>query len=198
MAPEYTTIAKLKNDIPLTTSDFDDVLLEIIEGVSSQFDAVYGETFESESVVELHDGRNTQDGLILFRRPGAAPTLVEEDGTPLTEGDDYQIDSPISRRLLRMDGSSNLTGFGFAVGTRNVSVTYPTEFILLPASIDRACIEESIRVWLGINAANTNDGGAIGITSRSPETGTTLSFTAEDLMPKTIRLLESFHNRRGF
>lgn len=197
-APEYTTIAKLKNDIPLTVSDHDNVLLEIIQGVSSQFDAVYGSTFDSETVIDKLDGRNTRDGLMLLRRPGTAPTLVEEDAVTLVVDVDYLIDSPQSRRLLRADGAGNENAFGFASGIRNVHVTYVTEFVVLPVAIDRACIEESIRVWKGINAANTNDGGAIGITSRSPETGTTLSFTVEDLMPKTLRLLEAFRDRRRF
>ncbi len=201
----YTTIAKLKNDIPLTGATHDDVLLEIIKGVSGLFDALYGETFDQKTAVEYHNGTNSQNGIILRSHPDALvatwtglPAIVLEGTTALVRDTDYFIDTPVTRRILRLDGSGNMTTGGFAAGTRNIKVTYPTRWATIPDDIDRACIEESIRAWKGINAAGTNDGGSLGVTSRSPETGTGLSFTPEDLMPKTVRLLEAYKRRRDF
>ncbi len=200
----YTTIAKLKNDIPITVATYDTVLAEIIDGVSGLFDVLYGETFDQKTAVEYHNGTNSQNGIILNSHPDASISVwdaaeeVLEGTTALVRDTDYFVDTPVTRRILRLDGSGNMTTGGFAAGIRNIKVTYPTRWATIPDDIDRACIEESIRAWKGVNVAGTNDGGSLGVSSRSPETGTGLSFWPEDLMPKTVRLLEAYRRRRDF
>ncbi len=200
----YTTIAKLKLDIPISVATYDTVLLEIIEGVSGQFDVAYGETFSQKTRVEYHNGSHSERGIILQSHPDASLSVwdaaeeVLEGTTTLVRGTDYFVDVPVTRRVLRLDGSGNMTGGGFASGTRNIKITYPTRWATIPDDIDRACIFESIAVWKRINVAGTNDGGSLGVSSRSPEVGTGLSFTLEDLSPGTLRLLEAYRRRRDF
>ena len=201
----YATKDNVKLAIPITVATYDTPINDMIDGVSGLFDTLYGETFDQKTRVEYHNGTNSQHGIILNSRPDAdvstwtsLPAIVLEGSATLVKDTDYHIDDPVTRRVLRLDGSGNMTTSGFAAGTRNIKVTYPTRWATIPDDIERACIEEVVRTWKRLNVSDTNEGGAIGITSRSPDTGTSLSFTAEDLMPQTVRMLEAYRQRREF
>lgn len=200
----YTTAAKVKTALNITVATYDDTIGEIIAGVSGLFDAVYGETFSQATEVEYHDGTNTSNGIILRRHPDAlsatwdAAEEVIEGTTTLVRDTDYFVDTPVTRRVLRLDGSGNMTTGGFAAGTRNIKITYPSRWATIPRDIAVACRNESVVAWKRWNVAGTADGGSAGTTSRGPETGTSLGFTPEDLMPGTVRLLNAYLRRRDF
>lgn len=203
--PSYATTAQVKLAIPITVATFDANIQDIIDGLSSFFDTRYGVSFESVTRVEFHDGRRTEDGLILQRHPDPDSDLwdsssaeVLEDGIALVRDTDYFVDTPVSRRLLRMDGAGELQSPGFAAGTRNVKVTFPTRFAVIPEDLKAATVAESVRTWKRLNYSATNDGGAAGLVSRGPETGTSLSFVVEDLMPSTVRMLDAYRQQRDF
>ena len=200
----YATTANVKLAIPITVATYDTPIADLVLGVSGVFDVLYGETFSQKTEVEYHHGSHSENGIILRSHPDASISVwdaaeeVIEGTTTLVRGTDYFVDTPVNRRVLRMDGAGNLIASGFAAGIRNVKITYPTRWATIPDDIERACIEEVVRLWKRLNYAGTNDGGAAGLTSRGPETGTSLSFAPEDLAPSTLRLLEAYRRRRSF
>jgi len=198
--PAYTTLDKLKTAIGITTADHDAELTDVIEQVSSLFDLLYGQTFQSETVKEWHDGSHSQDGIILDQIPSeadAAIVIVEGD-TALVLDTDYRLDPYPSRRIGRLDASDTPRLGGFTSGTKNVFVTYADRFTVIPSDIERATLDESIRAWQAYNSSGASDGARIGISQRSPETGTNLTYTTDDLSPTTLRLVETYRRQRAF
>lgn len=198
MATSYATIAQVKLAIGITSALHDAELTEIVSQVSRGFDTIYGEGFDSQSRKEWHNGFASGDGLLLDHIPDdTTPAfVVVEDTTTLTIADDYRVSDYPSRLLTRMDDADTVRLSGFVPGQKNVRVEYDSRFTVIPDDIERACIEESVRAWQVRNSSGASDGNRIGITQRSPEAGTSLTYTEDDFSATTMRILNAYKTQR--
>ncbi len=197
----YCLKAAVKSVLGITDTTYDSEIDDIIDRTDAAMDSYCGRTFVRESVVEYHDGGGiSPGGIALNREPSeatadrAAATLVE-DGVSLTVGTDWFLSAFPSRMVYRMDGSSNYVESGFASGYRNVVVTYWTSYQTLPNDIVGVSVMESARSFLQWNTTQF-DGGRLGVTQKSPESGTSLSYAPDDISAASQRVLDSYRANR--
>ena len=197
----YTTLARVKSAIGIASSDTtqDATIDEIIANVSRLFDTLAEEPFSSRNVVEYHDGWSVRNGVTLNHVPSELVTdrdmlAIEENGTALVNGTDFMVEEYPSQMVYRTDSNGGFLQT-FTNGYRNLKVSYKTRWVTVPGDIQLACRDESVRAFQAINSSNV-DGNRIGITQRSNEVGTTLSFDAYDVLPATRRTLEAYRVAR--
>jgi len=198
MATSYATIEQVKARIVITTTEHDTVLTEIVAQVSRGFDTIYGEGFDSQSRKEWHNGFASGDGMLLDHIPDAdTPAFdVTEDTTTLTIDTEFRVSDYPSRMLTRMEDADTVRLGGFVPGQKNVRVEYTSRFTVIPDDIERACIDESVRAWQVRNSSGASDGNRIGISNRSPEAGTGLTYTEDDFTATTMRILNAYKTQR--
>ena len=206
---DYTTLDRVKDSLGLgaLTSAQDSDITDIISSVSSLFDTIYGDRFKTAEIEELHDGSSLTNGIPLYREPSELQAdrdlaTLREDGTLLTLGTEWLLDPAEnfgSRMVWRITGAADTAGrfnARFAAGFRNIKVVYKTWPGVIPADVALAATEETIRYFMNTQITNATDGLRIGIASRSPETGTSLNYVENDLLPATVRMLNAYRRRR--
>ncbi len=206
----YATTAQVKTQIGIDPSDTsqDTNIDELALAVSQMFDVLAVEPFEKRSFVEYHDG-GFESIFLLHEISEADAERVEpdfevrEDGVLLdstaTVPDWSLAKYPSNEIYCVKEGTVPIPIFGaiWAKGNRNIQVTYLTSFATIPSDIQIACAQESARAF-SMQNTNSRDGTRIGVTSRTPATGTSMSFAIEDISPQTLRLLERYRDRRRF
>ncbi len=162
-------------------------------------------TADALSRQEKHTGGFGGDDAIVLRHvvaPGNAnrvKSVIVEDGATLTYLTDYEFgDSEDERtRILYRLGDR-----GWSREHRGVEVQYVSGYIEqsitglnFPQDIRRACEDETARLY---KAANTSsgDGGFIAITQRTPDSGSVLTYTTDDLSPIVKRTLDAYRHQR--
>jgi hypothetical protein len=210
MTTAYTTHDAVKEKLGISLDPdavLDPYLDELILSVSSLFDTiVWGPTtLDSGFVpgvllnVERHDGgANTiiLNRLLTDDNTDRLTLLVHENDVLLTRLDDYDIDAFPAKTVYRAS-SQGVFDIPFAPGYRNIRVSYPGAYKIVPDDVVRATDEETARAFKAGNSQST-DGGFIGITGRTPDAGTTLSYTADDLTATTMRMLDGYRKRLSF
>ncbi len=200
-AAAYTTKERVKVSLGIVASDTsqDSEIDKIILEVSQWFDTEATDSFTQLSRVEFYDGFSLQNGIPLNHLPSEDATdrgnlAVEENGVVLVNGTDFAIDEFPSRVLQRTNGTAeDFAGARWRVGERNVKVTYLTAFKVLPLDVQLAANDESHDAFAKKNIAGyIGDGPAIGLESRTPETGTGLSYSIDDFSPGTVRMLSRY------
>ncbi len=205
----YTTLSRVKENLGLGTLTIaqDDSITEIIVSVSSLFDTIYGDRFVQREIGELRDGSPLANGIPLYIEPSEVQSdrglaTLFENGVELTSGEEWILDAANnrgSRMVWRTTGPVNTSGrfnARFATGFRNIKIVYRTWPSVTPADVALAATEETIRYFMNTQIPNATDGLRIGIASRSPETGTSLNYTENDLLPATVRMLNAYRRRR--
>jgi hypothetical protein len=208
----YTTVDAVKIKLGIS-GDPDPVLDPYLEGlivqVSSLFDTIvfgpidgFSGFAASVDITEFHDGGESwiiaerlidgPTGFLPIREP-----VVIEDGVTLVEGTDFFLGQFPSNTLFRLAGAADAFDAVFTSGYRNVKLTYRPAYSTIPADVIRATDEETVRAYKAGNS-NSVDGGFIGITGRTPDAGTTLSYTADDLTATTMRMLDGYRKRLRF
>ena len=208
----YTTVNAIKTKLGISL-DPDAVLDPYLDTLSIQvstlFDTIvfgpvdgFAGFAASEDVIEYHDGgaswiivNRLIDGPSGFL-PIRAPVVVE-DGVTLVEGTDFFLGEFPSNTLFRLAGEADAFDARFASGYRNVKITYRPAYSTIPNDVVRATDEETVRAYKAGNS-NSVDGGFIGITGRTPDAGTTLSYTVDDLTATTMRMLDGYRKRLSF
>lgn len=203
MPDDYTTKTRVKGYLGIEDSnvDFDTELDQIIAGVSSLFDQVAGRSFTQESVTEFHNGSAVFGPIPLNQIPSEDSDdrdamIVTDSDTVLVKDTDYFLGVHPAQTLFKLDGDGNQGAFSFTPGTRNIQVEFLTEFKVLPEDVALAATEESARRFKLLNTSSAAGDNRIGVVSVSPEVGTGLSFSSDDLSPATIRTLNSYRLRR--
>ena len=208
MVNAYATVQDVKWTLGITSSDDDVRILTIIEGVSRYFDLYVGEPLTQVTRNEQHDGGVlTERGLVLGFMPDAEANSLAafrawEDGVELVRHEDFQIDVP-AQIVYRLEGgqtddpTQRGSVIAWAPGQRNVEFEYLTRFSpgFGAADIEMACREESARHYLAANT-EAGDGNRIGITQRTPESGTTISYAPSEIAADTMRVLNQYRSNR--
>jgi hypothetical protein len=224
MTTPYTThdAVKVKLGISLDADVPLDAYLDgLILSVSALFDTtVWGPSaFTSEiegqgrggfvweiDASEFHDGGSnaiTLDRLVVDGSSAERGSILAwEDSVLLTQDEDFMIDKYPSRTLYRLSAfkvtdSEKKFAAVFAPGYRNILVQYRPAYEVAPDDVVRACDEETARAFKAGNSQST-DGGFIGITGRTPDAGTAMNYTLDDLTPTTMRMLDGYRKRLSF
>lgn len=199
----YTTKTRVKKHLKIEDADtsFDTTLDELIAGVSDGFDQYAEMEFVQRSQDEYHDGMDVALGIVLDRVPSEddaerTAMVVLEGGVALVRNTDFFIGLHPARTILKLDGAGGHGNFHFAVGTRNVQVTYLTEFKVTPADIELAATEECARMFKNLNTTTAGGDDRIGVTSKSPEPGTALTYADDAWSPHTRQVLDAYRLNR--
>jgi hypothetical protein len=214
MTTPYTTPDAVKTKLGISLDPdavLDPYLESLIVQVSALFDTiVFGPVMTSGFLpatgrAEYHDGGS--DTFILehlFTEDGSARAqmLIEEDGVDLPIADrGWFVGQFPSNTVFRTSPAAAVGEVVFdqvwAPGHRNIKVIYAPAYTLLPEDVSRATDEETARAFKAGNS-NSTDGGFIGITGRTPDAGTTLSYTVDDLTATTMRMLDGYRKRLSF
>jgi hypothetical protein len=150
-------------------------------------------------IIEVHDGGTnaiTLNRLLSDDTTERTTTIVMENGITLTRLDDYNSDQFPANTIYR-SSSQGIYDIPFAPGYRNIVISYRGAYKATPPDVARACDEETARAFKAGNSQST-DGGFIGITGRTPDAGTTLSYTVDDLTATTMRMLDGYRKRLSF
>jgi hypothetical protein len=149
--------------------------------------------------VEYHDGGARTiilNRLLTDDGADRSATIVTENEIVLSLAADFQIDQFPSNTLYRIS-EEDLFDSLWSPGYRNIKVTYSGAYKTTPDDVVRACDEETARAFKAGNSQST-DGGFIGITGRTPDAGTALNYTVDDLTATTMRMLDGYRKRLSF
>ena len=185
----------------------DPYLDALILSVSALFDTiVWGPTVDDAgfvpglgSIIEYHDGGTNAIVLNHLFTDDSTDRLtigITEDAVSLTRLDDFDYDQFPANTIYRVS-SQNVFDIPFAPGHRNIIISYRAAYKTTPDDVIRATDEETARAFKAGNS-NSTDGGFIGITGRTPDAGTTLSYTVDDLTATTMRMLDGYRKRLRF
>ena len=201
----YTTLARVSLQLgsPVLEAGAGDELVNIILGVSAAFDRATRSTFQQRELTEFHDGASFEPGIPLHHTPSELQAdrdlaTVTEDGTLLALGTEWFMDPSDpelhggGRMIYRLDGTANGFGPTFARGFRNIEVTYKTAPATVPTDIALAATQESVRFWKNTAVDGVSDGNRIGLASKTPTEATSVSFTEDDFLPSTQRILNHY------
>jgi hypothetical protein len=214
MTQPYTTHDAVKTKLGISLDP--DVTLDayldgLILSVSALFDTiVFGPIDAASGFIgaaqeEYHDG-GTDTFILghLFSDDSADRALmtIEEDGVDLPIADrGWFVGQFPSNTVFRTSPAEAAGEVIFnrvwAPGHRNIKVIYARAYSSTPNDVSRAADEETARAFKAGNSQST-DGGFIGITGRTPDAGTTLSYTADDLTATTMRMLDGYRKRLSF
>ncbi len=201
----YASLQDLKTTLGINDVSNDATLSDLIISVSAWFDLVAGRSFTPQLVEERRNGDGTPS-LVLRGRVSENPDiqdemLATEDGTSLVYGTDFGFataadDGGSPLILYRLDGAGQFARTSvWAKGFKNLLLTYTTAFDVCPADVRRACIEEAGRAYRVRGIADAPDSDRVGLTGRSEEVGTSVTFTADDLSPGTRSMLTRWRKR---
>ena len=211
----YTTkesvIAKLGLGA-VTDAGLEAYIDSLILQVSALFDTIvwgpdpFGFVWSTNETEYFDGGQHTITlGRLMDQTLRATSTTITEDGLPLIVtglNPDVLINPYPSNTIWRLSASGvlaldNRFDRVFSPGNRNIIVTYRPAYSAPPADVARACDEESARAFKA-GTSDTGDGGFIALTGRTPDAGTTLSYTLDDLTATTMRMLDGYRKRLSF
>ena len=187
-SPSYCTLDRVKWLIGLPSSyvDQDEEITSLIESVSVSFDTFLGQSFSATPRHESHAGGVVQIVLNYIPSPGVDMT-VKENGVAV-EPSGYSVSGSIVTRVIPASPKFAVWEVG------NCFFQYTSGYADPPADIAKAAAEESAR---GFRQANTGNGSdnRLGVTSSTPETGGSSSFTADEWSPATQQILANYNRR---
>lgn len=198
-------LASIKLILGITTGDADDRLDDLNDQVSFEVEQfVFGSNLVGfrttggppvPDEVEYHDGGI--DAVILRRllsdvEADRDAVVVLENGTTLTQGTDYHIDPFPSITVRRLTGVADDFKAVFAVGSRNVKVTYklsPNP----PGDIARVVEQEVARAYL-MALNNSTEGGFLVISQRSSAAGDSVTYRDTGFTEHTMEVLRRWRD----
>lgn len=147
---DLTILANVKAELSLITTAEDVNLATWITQASGACAAYCNRTFGLETVTETFRNRfsyiyrqfdNRVEKILLVRNPVVAINSIVQDGTPLVQDVDYQLD-PEEGILYRLDPTTDaITHWGFSKLVVNYSGGYQL-IGSLPYNVERACITQ--------------------------------------------------------
>ena len=183
IGPSYCSVDRVKwlIGLPDSYSEQDARISELIASVSQSFDSFLGLTFSTVAHTEEHPGGfSTRIALDYLPTPGLPMTVTE--GGSVVDPSGYSVSGSVVTRTGQV-WPPGIVEFVYTSGSESV-----------PADLQKAAAEESAR---GFRMANTGNGAdnRLGVTSSTPETGGSSSFTADQWSPTTQRVLASYNRR---
>ena len=103
-ANALTELQTVKDDLGITVSTYDARIERLINSVSSAIDAYCRRTFARGNLVEKVAGKGTPN-IMLARPPIVVVNSLDDDGSALVEGDDFEIES-VGAAILKRIGTA--------------------------------------------------------------------------------------------
>ncbi len=178
-----TTLAAVKLQDGITTTDWDAVISPIITSVDSRMRSALRLPIESEAKAEKHDGPPFPE-LLLRAGPIIGNPVVTESGASLTVAVDFEVDGI---RLIRLSGGSPRS---WVAGSRNVSVAYNAGYAAVPADIAQAALVQ-VRHEFHLAKNQHEMRLALGSSVLSAGGDTTYLFTGGELLPQVVQVLRA-------
>lgn len=151
---DLATLARVKAELVITVSTYNDILQQLIEDASSRIEAHLGFRLPYERVLQTFrpdrcgEARET---LILERSPVDVIHAVAEDDTAVSASE-YEFDEDAGL-LYRLDSSGYRSNWS---ASRSITVNYSAGYRLpddtdqtLPAAIEGACVAFVRALWFG-------------------------------------------------
>ena len=192
-----TALARVKTRASLTSTTFDAMLTQIIDGLSTLFEQYTRRVLVREvDRVELHDGGTTVVVRPLRALPVESVTEIKEDSNPtdfdaataLIDGKDFIVapDSGVVRRIP--DGSTWRKGY------RNVRVTYTGGYVAAGTApqVNQTAMPEDLQEAATIQAVHFfKHRDRLGVASLSAD-GASLGLPPADLLPLVRKTLDRY------
>lgn len=148
------SLADLKSYLGITTSDQDDLLQDLIDRASAEFEKVAKRVFSQATYTDLHDGGH--EALILRHRPIISVTSVIDyanPDSPLTlDSEDYVVyqDGGYIQKGQRGTGSGWPGPYSsdFPYGLQRWEIEYEAGYTTIPGDIEQAVIF-AVQDWYG-------------------------------------------------
>lgn len=161
--PELTTLIRVKEELGLTGSTSDSLLVSQIQEASSLIKSYCGREFARETVTETFVGNGMVD-TVLARTPVVSITACSFDGSTVGSST-YEIQNPDAGIVRRIDNvwtnteykRWNVERYSIPGGKNDWSITYSSGYITpgstvgqrnLPHDIERACIDITKSLYL--------------------------------------------------
>lgn len=139
----YLSLAEAKAKLNLQATTDDDEVATYLEVACDLAQQVADTQFARTTVVDTLSGRG-EVSISLSRRPVVSVTTVTENGTALTSGTGYTTDLRWGR-LFRQAGT--YTDYCWAVGRRNIAVTYVAGYATIPTQVRNATLDLLAHLW---------------------------------------------------
>ena len=192
-----TALARVKTRASITSTDFDVMLTQIIDGLTALFEQYTRRVLVREvGRVELHDGGTSVLARPLKALPVESVTEIKEDSNPvdfdaaiaLVDGKDFIVapDSGVVRRIP--------DGAGWLKGYRNVRVTYTGGYVAAGATpqVDQAAMPEDLQEAATAQAVHLwKYRDQLGVASISAD-GASLGLPPADLLPMVRKTLDRY------
>lgn len=135
----FTTLAavKLDADIAGTDADRDTVITSIMAGVTREMQDWMQRDILQGTTTEKIDGSG-YDTICTTHYPITAITSLTEGGTALVENTDFEsVDADLETgNIIRLSGGDPAA---WALGRRNIAITYDHGYVTVPESLEQAC-----------------------------------------------------------
>jgi hypothetical protein len=160
----------------------DNIINTYINSVSAMIRSYYGYDLLKQDYTDIYLDGSGKRNLMIPQWPVNSITSVEEDGTALTEGTDYDLYSPMG--YLRKDKGSI-----WLEGNKTIKLTYNAGYILvftdfsLPRDIQLACIQQIAAEYDKFKSKGWNE------TARTMPDGS-ITRLSDALLPSVVRLLK--------
>ena len=141
-----TTLATVKAELTISGTTHDAYFAALIQQASSKAVELSGREFAQEELTDRFRVERCDTTLRLTRRPIASVTSLEEGGTALTAGTDFEILAQAGQ-LLRIDGDGTPRPWGYGL----VEIVYVAGWEMLtelPHALERIVIDEVKRGWM--------------------------------------------------
>lgn len=186
------TVADLRSYMALASSDSDDLIEVIINGVSTEFDRFVGRTLKQTAYTNLYLDGNGETILDFPNWPAATVTGVYENDVLLTAGDDYDyivVSSDDDAYLQKLSASwieVDDAVSGWYEGTRTVKVSSCLlGYATIPADLALACLKQSALEFQRMKKKEWGE------TSRSVGDGS-VSLLDPGLLPDVVAVLKRY------
>ncbi len=159
-----TTLARVKQFLPLTGSADDDLINNLIAGVSDEVQKALVRRFITTTATNEKHSSGGHTVLILDHYPVISVASVTESATALVDGTDFEAterDLAVGK-LVRISGTTPIV---WVSGNRNIAVTYDHGYAAVPEAIVQSATElvaydyRSAKGWFGLTGRVLDTGG---------------------------------------
>ncbi|MBR23357.1 MAG: hypothetical protein CMF57_13120 [Leifsonia sp.] len=184
------TLPRVKEYLGLSGSGDDDLLANIISGVSTRVKARTSRSIVSAAVsAEIHDG-NADDTLVLRRRPVTTVAEVRIDGAAIAAAS-YQIEPDAGILYRRDEDTPAADASTWDAGRRNISVDYTAGYLTVPEDLVLAATKQAAYEF-----RNSQPGGnRIGERGTILDAGGSATYLVGPWAPGVLEVLEQYRDR---
>ena len=186
-----TSISRVKEFKGIASTEFDALLLEIVEAVSRSVEGWIGRPIVQRTFsAERYSGAEDYPDLVLNGFPVIGTPVVRISGSALTANTDFRWEAAngILERLT--SGAACASGWP---STSVVEVDSVRGYATVPADLRLATTKQCVHEF-----EQSKPGGArLGVTGKQPERGGAVQFAAGGFLPEVLQVLDRYREARA-